>query len=400
MDKKLLVGSVGALLIISAAFLRTHEAILRGEPDFAGFYTAGKIIVQGNAHRLYDWDLQQQAQQAITVQLKDRTYPLAFNHAPFEALLFAAFALLSYGQAVVLWFIINIVLLGTTLILLRPRLPHLKTRFHWVLIGAAAFMPIIRTLYDGQDSILLLLLFTLTFLALEDGRDALAGCALALGTFKPHEVLPLLLCLVAARKWKSVAGFAATGAGLMVISAAVMGWRVLLDYPRFLLLQFAQRPSALAGVYPAHMSNLRGFAFTCWRTLHLPQSAIYPVVAVVSLVLLAVLLCAWARRPDTRQDLRLLFALALTITVLIGFQMYYYDLAVLTLALLLAIDHLAGNWRRSVPQMLMLAAMAAIFVLGQRLPTVQVVALLLFAGAIVGELIVGELKESGAKVCA
>ncbi|MFB3917652.1 MAG: glycosyltransferase family 87 protein [Terriglobales bacterium] len=386
MDKKLIFGTVGALLIFSVVFVRTRATILRGEPDFAGFYTAGKIIVQGNAHRLYDWELQKQTQQDITAQLKDRTFPLAFNHAPFEALLFAVFALLPYAQAVTLWFLCNIAMLGAALLLLRRRLLRMESRFHWVLIATAAFMPAIRTLYEGQDSILLLLLFTAAFIALEDKREALAGCLLALATFKPHEVLPLLLCLVVARRWKPVGSFAATGAGLMLLSAAVMGWRVLVDYPRFLVLQFAQRPSALAGVYPEHMPNLRGFAFTCWRALHLPPAAMYPVVAVGSLVLLVLLLRAWARPAATKEIPRLQFSLALAVTILIGFQMYYYDLAVLVLAFLLALEHVAERWRATISQLLIVVSMVAIMILGQRFPPLQVIALLLFSGAVLAEL--------------
>ncbi|HET9400945.1 MAG TPA: hypothetical protein VFO34_08340, partial [Candidatus Acidoferrales bacterium] len=87
------------------AFLRPA---LAGRSDFRIFYTAGYLIRTGNAHALYD------EQKQLAVQNEKISYapfPLLFNHAPYEALLFVPFSFLRYRYAYSAFGILNALLL-------------------------------------------------------------------------------------------------------------------------------------------------------------------------------------------------------------------------------------------------------------------------------------------------
>src|SRR5882724_1304988 len=81
----------GALNIV---LLRKMESPVSGKnSDFTAFYTAGKIVAEGNGKKLYDLETQR------STQLRSTPYEgqaLLFYHPAFETLLFAPLALLSY----------------------------------------------------------------------------------------------------------------------------------------------------------------------------------------------------------------------------------------------------------------------------------------------------------------
>ena len=125
--------------------------------DFAGYYTAGLIIRQGNASRLYEAGEQARIQR----QLFHREDLLINPHPPFEALCFAALATLSPVKAYLLWGAINVLLWLFFQHLLRRHtpIPRNSYRYFWL---CSLFVPLWIALLQGQTTVLLLVLFSLT----------------------------------------------------------------------------------------------------------------------------------------------------------------------------------------------------------------------------------------------
>src|SRR5207253_6784623 len=73
--------------------------------DFSEYYSAGQIIRQGLGRQLYDLKVQ------LNFQLRVAQPHVFYNHPPFEALLFAPFARLSYRVAYTIWVLLSVGLL-------------------------------------------------------------------------------------------------------------------------------------------------------------------------------------------------------------------------------------------------------------------------------------------------
>ena len=272
---------------------------------------------------IYNYSQQREAQQTFITRLSStRKGPLLFNHAPFELLLFVPLALFSYPQATTIWYGLNVAALIAVPLLLRRRLPFLKTRIFYALLAVAFFFPAGIALLQGQDSVLLLLLFTLGYLALADGHEAAAGCAFAMATFKPQLVLPILLIMGITRRWKLLLGFCGAGAALLLASLPLAGWRSILEFPRF-LLRFSHLPPGVSGAYPETMPNIRGLTTSLFHASLSPM-AIGVIVFAISVLVLLLVGIACVRGPGTSSELS--FSLIVVASLLIGYHVNGHDL--------------------------------------------------------------------------
>ncbi len=338
----------GKLLLWMAAMLLVHGWLLwnlgprlrEGYSDFTIFYTAGKMVRQGMGSHLYDSAPQFRQQQEFAPRVYIRQGPLPYNHPPFEALLFVPLTFLSYFSAYLVWSGINLLVLVVVIVLIRPRLPELRKLplYLWI-VGLLAYFPIFLGLVQGQDAILLLLFYTLAFVALKKERDVLAGCWLALGLFKPHLVLPLALVLVLDGRRKMLSGFVSVAAVLTLLSASVVGWKGLLRYPQ--QVWQLEQSRARAAIAPSMMPNLRGLVSDIARV---PEGTAWFAVLLISGSLLLLFIAA-RRRPGAGGTRELKFSLAAVATALVSYHLYSYDLSPLILPMLLVSDFVIGNLR-------------------------------------------------------
>ena len=151
--------------------------VAAGYPDFTSFYGAGLSLRQGQGSQLYDAEEQWRTQQVFAQRVRIRGGPLPYLRPPFETLLFVPLTLLSYPQAYFLWTAINLGIAVWVPFLLRQHVPDLRPVSSWLLaLLPLAFTPIFFALVQGQDSILLLLLYSVAYLALQkepiSARDA------------------------------------------------------------------------------------------------------------------------------------------------------------------------------------------------------------------------------------
>jgi hypothetical protein len=308
------------------------SSLRKGYADFTIFYCAGRIVRQGQAKNLYDPQVQFRVQQQFAGEVHIRHGALPYNHPPFEALAFVPLTWLPYFPAYLLWVGLNLLVLFALPMLLRPCVPWLRdTSAVAVAFASVAFFPIFVGLLQGQDVILLLLLFALTFVSLKKQHDFRAGCWLGLGLFRFHLVLPLVLVLLSQKRKKVGFGFASVALVLGLVCVAVVGWSAVIHYPSYLWsLEAAKGHGAIV---PADMPNLRGFLSTL-LTERTPKFAADVLVGFLSLGLLLFTSSRWKAKSAGKQfDLG--FSLALVMTVLVSYHAEAYDLSLLFLPLAL-----------------------------------------------------------------
>ena len=301
--------------------------------DFAEFYAGGLIIYQGNASRLYDLDTQARVER----QFLNGERALINPHPPFESLLFAGLARLSYRKAYLLWGAINAFFWLLFQQLLRPYAPVARWPFRYFML-CAIFFPLWVALMRGQTSVLLLLAFTLTYVCVKRGRDLLAGVFLGLGLVKFAIVMPFACICFVRGKWKMLAGLATAASVLGLLSLATVGAEGLRSYLR-LLGAILRRPGD-----PAYGESFRawgmptvGGIFATLLTGRVTATHLAALTAVASASLL--LFTAWRWRKQDRnggeKSLPLMFAAALVVSQVTAPHLYVHDLTLTLLAVLL-----------------------------------------------------------------
>jgi Glycosyltransferase family 87 len=291
--------------------------------DFRQLYTAGYMVRQRHGPDLYNYELEEQLQNRIVSPGK----PLPFDHFAYEALLFAPFSILKYSTAYFAFAGFNILLLVAAQQLFRPYLSRLESLGKLVPEAIFfCFLPAAIAIILGQDSILLLVLAVLAFLALEKGHDARSGLVLSLGLFKFQLILPVVLLFLLWRKWRFVLGAASGGFAVLCLSAWITGFSGMRAFVRTMiemsigLSSDAQRLKF--ATFPNAMPNLRGFIDTMGGYSHLSAVAIQ--VAVMACTILVVLL-AWKMQPSLH--------LAILVAVLVSYHGLIHDSTLLALPL-------------------------------------------------------------------
>jgi Glycosyltransferase family 87 len=298
-----------------------------GYQNFTMFYAAGEMVRTGQTAALYDLSVQYRVQKQIAPEVRIRRGPLPYNHPPFEALLFLPFTLVPYWPAYLLWTTVNLVLVVATLTLLRKQAPEIQG---WppVFAGlaAAAFPPMVSSLIQGHDCILLLFLYVVALAAFEREHDVVSGAVLAAGLFRLQLALPLLLIL-AVRRWRLLLGFVPVAAALAALSVAMIGWHGAFGYVQVVLS--LEKSGAGGSIVAAGMPNLRGMIAGV-PGINAALGTL--LTAVSSIVVVAV---AMWRMRSRQNSARFSFTLATLAALLVSYHALTYDLVLLFPAVLL-----------------------------------------------------------------
>jgi hypothetical protein len=326
-----------AMVAIHAFFLwNLRHQIARGDPDFTVYYTAGRMIREGQGAHLYDPHAQLAVQREFAADQDNRRGPLPYIHPPFEGLIFLPLTFLPYSAAYVVWNGLNLgILLGVSR-LLRISVEGLR-----IISGAdlylalLAFFPVFANFHQGQDAIFLLLVVVLAFRAWERGADFASGFWIGVGLFKYHLILPLAVVLVLWRGRKFLFGLLTAASAATLISLALVGWHEAFQYPGFTWRVLSQ--PQFGRIPFRQLPNLLGL-IAGWSSKEYTGWFLPAMVLVCSIVLLAVAV-RLGRFALNRSLARLAFAFALTSALFVGYSTNTYDLCLLALPIALAIDH-------------------------------------------------------------
>jgi len=325
--------------------------------DFSQFYCAAQMVRQGLGRNLYD--VQTQAE----FQSKVASVHVFYNHPPFETLLFLPLTFFSYRAAYTLWTLVSVGLLVGAALLIESqakvsltisRYARVRADFGLAFVLFLTFAPATTCLLLGQDSMLMLLIYTLVFVLMRSGAEFRAGCVSACGLFKFQLIVPFVLILLLRRKWSAAWGFAAVGVLLILASIGVSGIQVLTAYPRFLV--FESRYQQIAGFAPEYMPNIRG-------ALYLLIDRRFGSPAFGILVALLSGLALWLAAKNWRDEqLGLSFSAAVLATLLASYHLYNYDLTLLLLPTAIVFGELARHERSLSSQLTLSAALVILFI--------------------------------------
>lgn len=305
------------IALLTATYTEKHfvETPLNQRWDFETFYFAAKMVRSGEGPRLYDLSVQTAYQNRFVgdsrvVKVSDQPffYPAA------TAILFLPMAWLPRVLAFAVWTATSLILLVLTVRLLQRHLPIPQD--DRTIFAALLFVPVYVCLLHGQLAILLLFLYAVAFSLFKRGKPFAAGFALGLGTLKFQLMVGFFVILLLRRYWKALSGVAAGGFVIASASAAILGWRGLLDYP-ITLLQVAHLPAFDA--LSANIS-LRGLLTTASGG-HPPQAWILVILSAVVIVAPALL----------RSDFDVVFAAAIVASVLVAYHAFFQELTLLLL---------------------------------------------------------------------
>ncbi len=221
-----LMWGVG-LLLGGSRPLEGHFALGDGETDMAGtivgvdhlaFYAPARLIREGRAGVIYDYEVVAQYQQGLFPSGAFDGKLEALRNPPFFPLLFTPTATLSYAASVWVWTGVSFAALAAGVWLLAPARPGRTT------LWALTFLPTFTAVGYGQTSLLSFAVFCACYRLLAAGYLTAAGVVAAALWFKP----PLLLGLLAwwaldwRRYWPAVVGLTAGGALLFALTLPVV----------------------------------------------------------------------------------------------------------------------------------------------------------------------------------
>lgn len=303
-----LVIALGCVLLIQSAlwYVRVPRELEGSLSDFGTYYTAGALLRSGHASALYDRDFRSVADQ----RLGNNGRTLAYIHPAYEAVIFAPLSLLSYRVAYLTFLAINVVLAlaALSMVTRTPGFP---------LLFVAGFAPITFALLDGQDSILMLFLVALSRRFLAEGKDRAAGMMLGLALFRFQVIVPIAICFLLWRRWRVLAGLAASGTAMAIASVLIAG----IDGTR----KYIQLLSLISSVRGPHfMVSLRGIVLQLAGV----HAWLYTFIVAGSIGLI------WWRAKNPPEDRLQALEWAIPIGLLTGYHVYLYDAAIAPVAMI------------------------------------------------------------------
>lgn len=326
-----------ALLLVSAVIWADRPPTME-KTDFSVTYIGSRMVYLGLGSKLYDLGEQGKLKKALLPHAE----PLLYEHPPFEALLLAPLGALPYKAAYLIWGLLNAAIWLSLPGLLRPYANLPRDEIGYLLLWLL-FAPLGVALFQGQSSILILLLYSLTFIELKKGRAVRAGAIFGLALLKFQFAIPFALIFLLRRQWQFMKGFIASAGVLGGLSLIAVGWQGIEGYVR-LLVGIGGHPDDSSYGAAIGMATVQGFSHAVLGSILSPLM-ISIVVASLSISILVWTAWTW-RKADLSADSRsfeLMFACAIVASLVTGFHMFTHDLSPLALAILLAAANLPAE---------------------------------------------------------
>jgi hypothetical protein len=335
-----MLGMLGIAILLVAAVVWSARGPNIEKTDFVLTYVGAHIVHQGSGARLYDINFQKQVRDSLF----QHPNPLFYEHPPFEAFLLSSLAALPFRMAYLLWGLSNVVVWLILIFFMRPYFPRPEEDLGYLALWVL-FAPLAVALYQGQSSLILLGLYAIAFIKLQQEKEFSAGMWLGLGLFKFQFVIPLAFIFLLRKRRSFLKGFVASSLFLTLISLVAVGWKGLVDYGRF-LMAISGNPQNLSYGSAVDMPTLYGcvYALVGRRIGHMELNV---MVITLSILLLSFIASYW-QSHDQRNSNGLMFASAIAASLLTGSHMFTHDFSPLALALFLVIANFPDKRSRAL----------------------------------------------------
>ena len=299
--------------------------------DFVAYYTGGRFFLEGRMAELFDFSAQEAFQAGLASPVVTDKF-FAFVYPPFSAVLYAPFAFGDYLAGLLLYWGVGLLTLALSLYLLRKEvMPASAPPTGRLLLISFLFFPTLTWFLYGQNTVLTLLLYTLTFVLLRRGHDLAAGVALGLLLYKPQLAIALAVMLLVKLRWRALIG-GVLGAGLWIAIGYGISPAAMRDFVR-ISPSVAELVRSGVSYKSWGVHSLYEFSFLLldglWRT-----GADILAVLLSAGGLLALII--WWRRTPWQPGIRawdLTLAATVALGLLISPHLYLYDLMLLLLPL-------------------------------------------------------------------
>jgi len=312
--------------------LRDRNGNIKGT-DFLHLYTLGSLAVAHRGADLYDMN----AQAALAAEgVPEATGVLYLPlYPPQVSLFFLPMAHLSYGGALILWWICSVAVYGVCCYSVWRACPNLREYGGTVALLAVAFPAFFHLIAWGQTSAGALACFTLMFFLLRDRREFLAGLVLGCLIFKPQLGLAAAIVFASIGAWKTLLGAVLSAAGQLSLGVLYYGMEPLERWVHVLRNVRTVLPLLEPKLYQTHSLRTFWSMLVSWPEVSL---ILYVVSAAVALGLT---IACWKR--SSTLPLPLQYSALLLTTVLVAPHLTVYDLVILAPALILLVDWLLAK---------------------------------------------------------
>jgi len=230
--------------------------LLNGGGDFAGHYISGKMLLTGNAHNFYDFEVQKSLS-----PLLDKNLCMPNIHTPYEGIFFIPLVMMGYQAGYLTFGIINIIFLIISILLILDLTKSfsVKESFFTTSLLTVTFLTSFQMssiLINGQDSIVFLFILIAALISFRKKELFKGGMLLGLLVFKPHLAIPFIIAYGVrfgkeVFKGAFISGFFCALISFLIIG--VDGFQKGLD-----LLKLIQENPLTYGVNTSSMGNLTG----------------------------------------------------------------------------------------------------------------------------------------------
>jgi hypothetical protein len=304
--------------------------------DFLQFPVSARLIAQGRAGELYNPQVLAEAVRALAGP--DTKVRLQYFYGPQVALPFIPWLPFSFTVQGGLWVALSLVMYFGCVYLLWRTCAALGPYAAIVALCAIAYPPVFHFFVRGQISAVMLVCFSLAYLAFRARRDWLAGVALGFLILKPQFLVAVPFVLLLAKSWPAFAGLVLSAAGQLALTFAYFGQAVMRSYFGMLLHSAGQPGTTELSLSPIQMHSLRSF----WALLIPSSPAVWVLYLLSSIATIAIATIVWR----SSLPLALRFSSLVIAAVLVNPHLYIYDLLALAPALLLIADWAVSNSQR------------------------------------------------------
>jgi hypothetical protein len=328
--------------IVLAVILEVNLANALGS-DLVSFLTGAKIIWGGQGKYLYDLSIQYKFQSQL-ITPHSENFLLPFRNLPFFALFFIP---LSFLPLLTAYKVYTLMLVFVALSVSRFSLKifdNLKGSFWFIL--PFIFYPSFGSLFAGQVSILLLLLFMFVYFYLQKGNFFKSGFLVGLSFLKIQYIIffPFLFILSKDKK-NFLKGFSLSSVLILLGSGFISGLGFFESY--FYMLANTQNP-----IFGTKDQNM----FTFYSSLsQISPFSSFPRPSLFLINLFFYSLSIWIFYKNHKKiSFEKSFTILTLLTLIFSVHGVNHDLALLVLPIWLLIDNLKGNKKVSISNVLVI----------------------------------------------
>lgn len=280
--------------------------------DFVSFWSAGRLVLEGQASNAYDWAIHKQVATAHDIHIKGY---FSFQYPPTFLILTPAFALVSYPLALFLWNIAGAALYASAI--------RIVTGGWNATLAALAWPAVLWNMVVGQTGFLTAALLG-TGIALVDRRPALSGILFGLLTYKPQFGLLIPVALIAGGRWRVILWAVFSAITLAALSTALFGvpvWAAFIES----LMRVNEAILTAGGTGFSKLQSVYGYL----RSQGLDGATAWTVHGLFAATLAAIV--AWAWRSEVGfEDKAAILSIC---TILASPYAFIYDLVALAVPL-------------------------------------------------------------------